>query len=75
MTITNTTNQTLSKVIECKRCKAPHFSHSLTCKRCGDYLNREDSVSYSGENTLKIAGGIMAVSMVVLVVCALVHAF
>jgi hypothetical protein len=75
MTTINNSTPVASRVTECKRCKAPHFTYQLTCKRCGDYLHPEDIVPTTNERTMAIAGGILAVSTVILVVCTLVHAF
>jgi hypothetical protein len=67
------TNRTIA--IDCPKCKAPHFNHQLTCKRCGEYLHREEVLPVSGEHTLAIAGGILGVSTVILVVCLALHMF
>jgi uncharacterized protein (DUF983 family) len=73
MTTTTTSNN--MAVIDCKKCKAPHFSYQLTCKRCGDYLQKEETDAGPTTHGLAVAGGILAVSTVILAVCLVLHAF
>jgi hypothetical protein len=70
-----TTSSKTPKAIDCKRCKAPHFSHQLTCKRCGDYLHKADLSETISSHGLAVAGGILAVSTIVLTVCIVLHMF
>lgn len=72
MNITSSANKV---AIDCPRCKAPHFSYQLTCKRCGVYLQREEAPVAAPANTVAVAGGILGVSTVILVVCLALHMF
>ena len=72
---TTTRTSELTKVIDCPKCKAPHFNYQLTCKRCGQYIDKADSVTTVNSHSLAVAAGILGVSTVILVVCAIIHAF
>ena len=60
----STTTSTLKKPMVCEKCKATHFTYQLTCKRCGNYLSKEDSVAPAKNMT-----GLIAVAGLILGAC------
>jgi hypothetical protein len=68
------TTQNLAKPTVCKKCSATHFTYSLTCKRCGDYLDKKDAISESGLGGLKLAASMIAVVVGILVACLIFKA-
>jgi hypothetical protein len=55
----------------CKKCKAPHYSHQLSCKRCGDYFAAEDLIVSS--NTPMIFAGALGLMVAILAACTFFH--
>ncbi len=70
------TTQTLRKPITCTKCKTTQFEYSLSCKRCGDYLDKKDVVQEVTTTNFgpKIMGA-AAVCVTILVVCVIFRIF
>jgi hypothetical protein len=68
------TTQELAKPMICEKCQAAHFSYQLTCKRCGDFLDKRDSVvSESNLGALKLGLGAAAVLISLFAACIMFH--
>jgi hypothetical protein len=68
------TTQELTKPIICQKCQAAHFSHQLTCKRCGDFLDKRDSVvSESNMGAVKLGLGAACVLICLFTACLIFH--
>ena len=63
------TTQNLAKPTVCKKCSATHFTYTLTCKRCGEYLDKNDAISESNVGGLRLAATMIAVVIGILVAC------
>lgn len=68
------TTQGLSKPIICKKCHATHFTYQLTCKRCGDYMDKRDAVvSESNMGAVKLAIGAATLLIGLIGACVVFH--
>jgi hypothetical protein len=69
------TTQGLAKPVVCKKCSATHFTYTLTCKRCDDYLDKRDAVvSESNVGSIKLAASMIAVIVGILLACLIFRA-
>jgi uncharacterized paraquat-inducible protein A len=69
-----TTTQSLQKPIVCHRCTATHFAYQLTCKRCGDYLDKKDRpISETNLGAVKLACAAVATMVGLAMVCIALH--
>jgi len=70
--VRQTTSQ-LKKPLNCKKCSALHFEHTLTCKRCGDYLDKRDCVSEVNLGAVKFACAAVGVLIAIVGACVVFH--